>query len=239
LQQKKTAAAVKTIIDARTRFPGLPVLSYSLGVALTQAKQPEKAIEAFEETSQEAGNSSDTVLDSRFYFNYGIAAEQAGLLEKAAELLRKSIELDPDNAATAYNYLGYMWTDRGVHLDEALDLIKHALALDPNNGAYLDSLGWCYYKMANYGQALISLQKAVQHLKPEDTVVYEHLGDIYAAMNNTPQAIAAWKKALALDPTNKAAAEKLDETLKTGRLPALPSPSPSPSPAPAPAASPS
>ena len=47
------------------------------------------------------------------------------------------------------NYLGYMLADRGTRLDEALD-ISAAVALDPANGAYLDSLGWVYYKMGNY-----------------------------------------------------------------------------------------
>lgn len=239
LQQKKTDEAVKTIMDARARFPGLPVLSYSLGVALTQAKQSDKAMTVFEEAVQEAGNSGEA-LDGRFYFNYGIAAEQAGQLEKSAQLLRKSIELDPNNAAVAYNYLGYMWADRGVHLEEAADLIKHALALDPDNGAYLDSLGWCYYKMGHYEEALVNLKRSVEQLQPGDAVVYEHLGDTYAAMNDMAQAVATWKKAIALDPENKSVAAKLDKaqhkmSAATAIAPvSLPPASPAPAASPAP-----
>jgi tetratricopeptide (TPR) repeat protein len=49
------------------------------------------------------------MVNAKFYFNYGATAEQAGLYEKAADLLRKSIALDPVNSAEACNYLGYMW----------------------------------------------------------------------------------------------------------------------------------
>ena len=56
---------------------------------------------------------------------------------------------DPQNA-TALNYLGYMLADRGVKLDEALGMIKKAVDLDPSNGAYLDSLGWAYFRLGKY-----------------------------------------------------------------------------------------
>ena len=43
-----------------------------------------------------------------------------------------------------------MLADRGIKLDEALGLIKKAVDLDPANGAYLDSLGWAYFKLGKY-----------------------------------------------------------------------------------------
>jgi len=33
-------------------------------------------------------------------------------------------------------------------LDKAIELIKKALSDNPENAAYLDSLGWAYYKLA-------------------------------------------------------------------------------------------
>ncbi len=94
----------------------------------------------------EALSENEGLLTARFYFEYGAAADQAGLYDKAADLLRKSIALDPANAAEAYNYIGFMWAEHNLHLDEAEDMIGRALQLDPNNGAYLDSLGWVYYR---------------------------------------------------------------------------------------------
>jgi len=114
-----------------------------------------------------------------------------------------------------------MWVDRGQHLEEAGDMIKKALELDPQNGAYLDSLGWFYYKRGEYGKALSELLHAVELLKPEDPVVFEHVGDTYLALGNPAQAINMWQKALALDPQNRDLAAKIDrEKAKVSANPA-------------------
>ena len=34
----------------------------------------------------------------------------------------------------------------------------------------------------------------------EDATLYDHLGDIYAALNETEKARAAWEKSVSLDP---------------------------------------
>lgn len=215
LQCRRPAEAVKTLTDARARFPGLAQMTYSLAIALSQAKQHTLALSTFEEALQEAKNSNEALINATFYFAYGTAAEQAGDLERAATLLHKCIELDPSNAAQACNYLGYMWVEHGINLPEAQNLIKRALALDPENGAYLDSLGWYFYKTGKYDEALTNLQKAVEQVKPEDPIVDEHLGDVYAAKGDIPKAVETWKKALSLDQTNKALAEKIGKAQQT------------------------
>ena len=211
LQLKQPDAAVKTLTEGHAKFLGVAQITYSLAIALSQAKQHTLAISKFQEALQEAKNSNEALLTSAFYLSYGAAAEQAGDLDRAVELLRKSIELDP-NAGQPCNYLGYMWVERGINLDEAGALINRAVALDPTNGAFLDSLGWYYFKRGDYDRALASLLQAVEKIKPEDSVVYEHLGDTYAAQSNTALALTSWKKALALDPENKAVKEKIART---------------------------
>lgn len=201
--------AVETLREARRRFPDVPQVTYSLAFALSQAGNHAAAMTTFEEALREAEVLQAEMLDGSFYFNYGAAAEQAGLNEKAAELLRKSIELDPQNAARAYNYLGYMWVDRGENLEEAGKLINQAIELEPDNGAYMDSLGWYFYKIGEYGKALQELLRAVKHLEEEDAVVYDHIGDTYSKLNNPGQALAYWQKAAALDKTNKELARKI------------------------------
>ena len=104
-----------------------------------------------------------------------------------------------------------MWADQNSHLDEAEDYIKRALASDPNNGAFLDSMGWLHYRQGKYEQALPELLNAAQELKADDPTVFEHIGDTYAALNQTPKALDYWQKALALDPTNKKLAAKIAE----------------------------
>src|SRR5438105_6479054 len=139
---KDAGRAVKILTEARRRFPDAPEIAYYLALAQCEAKQTQQAVATFEEALHEAELEDNEIVNARFYFNYGATAEQAGLYEKAADLFRKSIALDPANAADAYNYLGYMWADHNLHMDEAEDMIKRALQIEPNNGAYLDSFGW-------------------------------------------------------------------------------------------------
>lgn len=222
LHLKKAKDAVETLTEARAKFPGLAQVTYSLAIAQSQAQENTEAMASFAKAKAEAENSNEDLLNAQFYFSYGAAAEQAGELDKAAELLKKCIELDPSNAAQAYNYLGYMWVDKGVHLDEAGELIKRAVALDPENGAYLDSLGWYFYKAGKYPEAVAQLEKAITHTDPPDPVVFEHLGDSYSAAGRVADAVATWKKALALDPSNKKLTAKVDEAQK--KLTAVPKP---------------
>ncbi len=141
-KQKDYHNAAMALGDARKRFPQAGLLTYYHGVALSQIKNHDEAMRAFEKALVEAGNSQPDLLNSDFYFDYGAAAEQAGQYVKATELFRKSIELDPANAARSYNYLGYMWVERSENLEEAGQFIRRALEMEPNNGAYIDSLGW-------------------------------------------------------------------------------------------------
>ncbi len=209
IKQNKTDAAIRTLEDARVKFPSEAEIPYALGVALSAAKRYSDAVDVFEQTVDEAAAGETEMLDARFYFMYGAAAEQAGQVAKAAEMLKKSIDLDPPSAAEAYNYLGYMWVDRGLNLDEAGELIKKALKMDPNNAAYLDSLGWFYFKKGDLKQALATLQTAASLIKPEDATVDEHLGDVYAASNDTAHALDYWQRSAALDKDNKEIAVKI------------------------------
>jgi len=208
--------AVKLLMEARRRFPGAPEIVYYLAIAQREAKQSQQAVATFEEALHDAQlDEDDEVINAKFYFNYGAAAEQAGLYEKAADLLRKSIALDPANSAEAYNYVGYMWADHNMHLDEAEAMIKRALESEPNNASYLDSLGWVEFRKGKFDQALSDLLRAAKTVERDDPVVFEHIGDTYLKLNRVREALDAWQKALALDPKNKTLADKIEATKKT------------------------
>jgi tetratricopeptide (TPR) repeat protein len=210
LELKQYDRAISTLEEARHRFP-IPQITYSLAIALSTAKRYTEALPIFEAALQDAESTEEELLDGSFYFNYGATAEQAGLVEKAATLLKKSIELDPSKAAQAYNYLGFMWVDRNINLDEAGLMIKKALEIEPDNGAYLDSLGWFYFKKNDFNRALSELLHAADLINPPDPVVYEHIGDTYRSLSNSPQALSYWQKALTLDPQNQSLMAKIDQ----------------------------
>lgn len=202
--------AVKILIEGRRRFPGAPEFTYLLAIALRETKHPQQGVVIFEEALHEAEAADSEVANARFYFDYAVTAEQAGLYDKAADLFRKSISLDPANAADAYNYLAYMWAQQNTHLDEAEDMARRALQIDPNNGAFLDTLGWVEFRKGKFDQALADLLRAAQNLTRDDAVVFDHIGDTYLKLNKGAQALEAWQKAAALDPQNKSLAEKID-----------------------------
>ncbi|HEX8490747.1 MAG TPA: tetratricopeptide repeat protein [Chthoniobacterales bacterium] len=212
---KNSERAVSVLTEARQRFPGAPEFTYFLAIAQREAKQPQKAVVTFEEAFNEAQASNDEVLNARFYFDYGAAADQAGLYDKAADLFRKSISLDPTNAAEAYNYVAFMWAEHNMHLDEAEDMVGRALQFDPNNGAFLDTLGWIYYRQGKFEDALAELLKATQNLTRPDPIVFEHVGDAYSKLNRIAQALDFWQKAIALSPENKLLADKIEKTKTT------------------------
>ncbi len=115
--------------------------------------------------------------------------------DQAEAVFRKILSADPTNAGTL-NYLGYMMADHGVQLNEALDYVKKAVQLEPANGAYLDSLGWAYFKLGKYDLAEENLVKATQHEMGDDPTVQEHLGDLYQKTGRLKQAVTHWEHAL-------------------------------------------
>ena len=127
--------------------------------------------------------------------------------DQAEETFRKILVTNPNNPAVL-NYLGYMFADKGTRLDEALGMIKKAVDLDPANGAYLDSLGWAYFKLGKYDLAEDNLTKASQHMGTDPTV-QEHLGDLYQKTGRLKLAAAHWERAL--QEWNKTVAPEVDD----------------------------
>ena len=113
---------------------------------------------------------------------------------EAEEQFKKVLASDPDHAS-ALNYLGYMLADQNMKLEEALGYIKRAVDLDPANGAYLDSLGWAYFRLGKYELAEDNLLKASQKINTDPTV-HDHLGDLYQKTGRLKLAATNWERAL-------------------------------------------
>ena len=231
LRMKRNDRAIDILQAARKKHAERPVLSYILGMALSQAKRHNEALAAFSDAQALAEASREDLLNAEFYFSYGAAAEQAGLFDKAAELLKRSIELDPNSAQT-YNYLGYMWADRNEHLDEAGELIKKAIAMEPDKGEYIDSLGWYYFRKGDFDRALKELLRAQESVlletQKDDATVLDHIGEAYLKLGKTAEALSAWQKSLAIEDNKKiaekieAAKQKLTKGNETLPVPAAP-----------------
>ncbi|MFO7692760.1 MAG: tetratricopeptide repeat protein, partial [Vicinamibacterales bacterium] len=140
---------------------------------------------------------------ARFPDNVGVLFQYAAMLERqslhaeAEQVFRQVLARDPDHGPTL-NYLGYTLVERGVRLDEAVALLKRAVKLDPHNGAYLDSLGWAYFKQGQLDLAEPNLRIAAEQL-PADSVVQDHWGDLLARRGRYAEAVDAWRRSLAGD----------------------------------------
>ncbi|MEX6505660.1 tetratricopeptide repeat protein [Jiella sp. M17.18] len=132
------------------------------------------------------------------YYQRGIAYERMKQWDKAEPDFKKALQLSP-NQPQVLNYLGYSWIDMNIHLKQGLDMIKTAVELRPNDGYIIDSLGWAYYKLGRYDDAVDELERAVL-LTPLDPTINDHLGDAYWRVGRKREAKFQWNRALNGDP---------------------------------------
>jgi tetratricopeptide (TPR) repeat protein len=166
-----------------------------LGIIYTRAKQWNDALEALSKAEQLSTKNEDKAY---VYFLRGDLYQRQKMYDQADAEFRKVLASTPPTdpqAAATLNYLGYMNADRGVKLDESLNFIKQALTFEPNNPAYLDSLGWVYFKQGKYDLAEENLNKAAAHMGSDPTV-QEHLGDLYQKTGRLKLAASHWDRAV-------------------------------------------
>lgn len=155
---------------------------------------------------------ADNPADWRLYFSRGAARERLGRWPEAEADFQAALRIAPDQP-DVLNYLGYSWVDRGEHLQEGLAMIQRAVELRPNSGAIIDSLGWAYYRLGDYAQALDYLEHAVE-IEPSDPTLNDHLGDVYWRVGRRIEARFQWQRTLTLEPDDPAAIQaKLDHGL--------------------------
>lgn len=125
-------------------------------------------------------------------------------LPQAIEELEAVYEANPADRAIN-NDLGYVLADHGMQLERAGRMIRLAVGQEPRNAAYVDSLGWYFYKCRNFSEAAKWLDRAIRFDEAPDAVLFDHLGDALYRSGREAEAAAAWRRAAALledrDPT--------------------------------------
>ena len=97
-------------------------------------------------------------------------------IEKAVSYLEKALEIAPDDHHLL-NSLGYILADCDIDLTKAEKLCKKAISFLHDYYAYLDSLGWVYYKKGNLRLAKKYLQKAY-HKNPNSEEIKKHIAKL-------------------------------------------------------------
>jgi tetratricopeptide (TPR) repeat protein len=185
----------KPLADVRSMLKGTPEdrdVYLRLAIMYTRLKRYSDA----EEALNKAEGLSPKAEDKEYvYFLRGDLYEHEKKFDEAEAEFKKVLAITPQSAA-ALNYLGYMNADRDVRLEESLNYIKQAVSIEPTNGAYLDSLGWAYFKLGKYDLAEESLTKASLRMGSDPTV-QDHLGDLYQKTGRLKLAAAHWERAVA------------------------------------------
>jgi tetratricopeptide (TPR) repeat protein len=224
-EQKQWTEATRTAQEAVKKMPGDKGLKLTLAQQLADTGKAEESIQLAKSTLKGGADDRDTyIMLSQIYmrlkhwkeseeaiaqaeklavraeekeyirFLQGSIYERQKKFDLAEQAFRQVLQQNPSNSM-ALNYLGYMLADHNSHLEEALTLIKKALDFDPQNGAYLDSLGWVYFKLGNYDQAEENLRRAADKT-PNDATIQDHLGELYARTSRFKLAATHWERAL-------------------------------------------
>lgn len=132
--------------------------------------------------------------DEGLLYTLGATYERQGDVDKSLAQMRAVLDVNPDNAQ-ALNFIGYTLADSGKNLEEAEKLLTKALELRPDDGAFLDSLGWLYYRKGDRTRAVSTLERAAA-IAPDEAVIMEHLGDAYQLAARRKDAVDAYRRAI-------------------------------------------
>jgi len=200
-QKKK---AIKILEDLAASDPNNTDFMTYLALAYEEGREYKKAEKVLLKLSTFKSS------DPEIYFYLATLYDKMNQFLKTEAMLKKALEIKPDYAM-ALNYLGYSYADRNMKLDEAETLLNHAVSLSPASGAYLDSLGWLYYRQGKYQKAEDFLQQAIAQTK--DPLIFDHLGDSELALGNVQEAVGSWDESLRLDPKQKKVSGKIKKAI--------------------------
>jgi tetratricopeptide (TPR) repeat protein len=195
-RMERTEEAVVELESLAAERPDSFEPLYRIGNLLRMQERFGEAADAYDRAYRRVGKFEQHHW-SLFYFR-GISLERDGQWQRAEADFLKALELQPEQPYVM-NYLAYSWVEQKVHLDEAQDMLVRAVELRPNDGYIVDSLGWVYYRLGDYEDAVTYLERAVE-LRPQDPVINDHLGDAYWRVGREQEARFQWRRSLSFKP---------------------------------------
>ncbi|WP_272698974.1 tetratricopeptide repeat protein [Desulfovibrio sp. Fe33] len=124
--------------------------------------------------------------DPELTYELAMVYEAMGRRSEGMALMETLIRTHTDHA-NALNYVGYTLAEENRELDRALVLVTKASSLDPENGYILDSVAWVHFKKRDLEKAWEYIGYAVDVIE-KDPTIWEHYGDIAAALGKTKEA---------------------------------------------------
>ena len=175
-------------------FPEKEVFWYLKSFALGKAGELEQGKIVLQKAVKNFPESTDLL------FSLAMAEEQLGNSKKAMKIAENIIKKNPRHAM-ALNHLGYSLAEQGKDLQRALELLSIAVEEDSTNVYYRDSLAWAQYKLGKYAEAWANMQLCLEY-GIEEAIIWEHYGDIAAALELWGEAEFGYSEAIKRDPEN-------------------------------------
>jgi len=195
-QSGDLAGATATLADLAAKFPQDVNVQNALGDIYRGANDYTNAIEAYNRTISLQDNPGRSFWV--VYYARGISYERTGNWLAAEADFRRALELSPGEARVL-NYIGYYYLEQNKNLEEAQRMIETAAAKMPNSGYIIDSLGWMYYRLGQFEQAVAPMERAVL-LMPSDPVITDHYGDVLWMVGRKREARFQWWRSLSFNP---------------------------------------
>jgi tetratricopeptide (TPR) repeat protein len=133
----------------------------------------------------------DVAKESRRLLAKGLEASEKGNCREALDILSRSIKLDSTNVE-ARNCLGKTLL-RMEKYSEAIDKLN----VKTVNAGTLKIRGDAYFALENYSAAFLDYSESLK-ISPNASA-YEGLGNVFVKMNNIPEGINNYTKAIELD----------------------------------------
>tara|TARA_R110001599_G_scaffold24835_3_gene89220 strand:- start:13134 stop:14825 length:1692 start_codon:yes stop_codon:yes gene_type:complete len=208
LAENRLNEAIKVGKEADENVPDDSFIQFFLGSAYMLSDENEEAVIWLERASRAPARKP---FKSVVYSTLGDAQSNLGNSEEADRVYGLALRYDPENHNAMNNY-AYNLSVRGENLEKAQELALKAMELEPENAAYLDTMGWIFYKMGEFEKAKRFIKASIDLNADEASAeVLEHLGDVYDKLNNIDEAKKWWKKALDKDPCLTYLQEKIQE----------------------------
>lgn len=199
--------AVKTGIEADQVVPDDAFIQFFIGGSYMMLDQNEKSIEWL---TRAADMPSRRGFRSIITSTLADAHASADNWEEADKAYEQALRLDSENDVALNNFAYYL-SEREIQLERAKEMAIKALEINPNNAAYLDTMGWIYFKLGDYDQAKKYIKASIETGSASPTVL-EHMGDVYEKLGDMDNAQRYWKKAFDEDETRTHLKEKLPGT---------------------------
>jgi tetratricopeptide (TPR) repeat protein len=201
LQHEEFDRVIAILEQAQTYVPDNYLVNLYLGIAYNRVGRNTEAMNVLEHACRiDPG-------DVRALTQLGLIYDAERRFDQSDSLYEEALKLQPENDLILNNY-SYSLAERGVELDRALGMARRAVDAKPDNASYLDTIGWIYFRLGRYDEAEKYVKSALEKGET-NSVVHEHLGDIYYMTDEKDLALEQWKIALDLDRDNEALREKI------------------------------